>query len=90
MTTNYSNLQPQHNDAIQVAIANARPFTLVDALGKSETFFGRHLDHSKDSDCIIDPETLCCAICGIDHSDECLDCGGRGFHKPTCEWAVAA
>lgn len=42
-------------------------------------------DHTQDSDCSVDPETLSCALCGVDHSGECLDCGGRGFHKPTCE-----
>jgi hypothetical protein len=40
--------------------------------------------HTKDSDCTIDTETLCCNVCGVEHGDVCPDCGGRGFHKPTC------
>ena len=42
-------------------------------------------NHSKDSDCTVNPETLCCDVCGVAHGDECLDCGGRGYHKPGCE-----
>lgn len=41
--------------------------------------------HERDSDCTVDEDTLCCKYCGVDHSDECPDCGGRGFHKPICE-----
>lgn len=40
--------------------------------------------HTKDSDCTINPDTLLCDACGVDHSDECPECGGRGFHKDTC------
>lgn len=43
------------------------------------------MEHTKDSDCTVNEETLLCDVCGVDHSDECADCGGRGFHKPTCE-----
>lgn len=39
MKPNYSNIQPQHEAAIQVAIANARPQTLVEWDGRAETFF---------------------------------------------------
>lgn len=40
--------------------------------------------HSRDEDCTVDPETLCCTVCGVDHSAECLDCGKRGYHASTC------
>jgi len=40
--------------------------------------------HTKDSDCTIDEDTACCVVCGVDHSEECLECGGRGYHKDTC------
>lgn len=43
--------------------------------------------HSHDLECTVNPATLCCEVCGVDHSDECLDCGGRGFHKETCFFA---
>ena len=45
--------------------------------------------HQQDSDCTVDSETLLCIECGVDHSDSCLDCGGRGFHKPTCSILLA-
>jgi hypothetical protein len=47
-------------------------------------------NHTQDSDCTIDPETLCCRECGVDHGDECLDCGGRGYHKPACPIVLAS
>ncbi len=40
--------------------------------------------HEKDADCTVDLETLCCSVCGVDHSRECPDCGRRGFHSDTC------
>lgn len=40
--------------------------------------------HSRQEDCTVDPETLCCIACGVDHSEECLDCGKRGYHASTC------
>lgn len=43
--------------------------------------------HEEDGDCDVDPETLVCRVCGVDHSEQCEDCGGRGFHKATCAWA---
>jgi hypothetical protein len=42
--------------------------------------------HVSDEDCEghIDPETLCCSVCGVDHNCECPKCGGHGFHKADC------
>lgn len=40
--------------------------------------------HTKDSDCTVDPATLCCTTCGVDHSGQCSQCGGKGYHKETC------
>lgn len=40
--------------------------------------------HTKDSDCTVDPETLLCSVCGVDHSDSCPECSGRGFHAEGC------
>jgi len=40
--------------------------------------------HVQDSDCVIDSMTGLCLICGVDHSEPCMVCGGRGFHKPLC------
>jgi hypothetical protein len=42
--------------------------------------------HEKDTDCTVDPETMICTVCLVDHSDPCPDCKGRGFHRPTCYW----
>lgn len=44
-----------------------------------------HANHIKDSDCTVNEDTECCDGCGVCHSEECPDCGGRGFHKPTCD-----
>lgn len=41
-------------------------------------------EHTRDEDCTVDRETACCTVCGVDHSDECPDCGGRGFHRHRC------
>ena len=41
-------------------------------------------DHTKDSDCTVDPLTNCCKVCGVDHSEPCLECGGKGYHSPNC------
>ena len=42
--------------------------------------------HTKDADCIVNPETNLCVDCGVEHGDPCVDCGGRGFHLPACPW----
>lgn len=47
------------------------------------------MPHDRDSDCDVDPKTLCCTICGVDHSGTCPECGGHGFHKPDCKEMVA-
>lgn len=43
-------------------------------------------EHNRDEDCEghINAWTLQCDVCGVDHSGECLVCGGRGFHKDGC------
>ena len=40
--------------------------------------------HIDDSECTVDPDTLLCMYCGVDHSEQCIDCGRRGFHSDTC------
>lgn len=47
-------------------------------------------EHSKDSDCTVDPETGECVECHVWHDDPCPDCGGRGFHKEDCPQMVEA
>jgi hypothetical protein len=42
------------------------------------------MTHSHDIECTVNPETLCCDICGADHSCECPHCHGRGYHVPVC------
>lgn len=48
------------------------------------------MEHTKDSDCTVDPETLLCIECGVMHDPGslCQDCGGCGFHKETCPQLV--
>ena len=41
--------------------------------------------HCRDSDCIVNPSTLLCDVCGVSHSEGCDLCGGRGFHNFPCE-----
>lgn len=41
-------------------------------------------EHTKDSDCKVNPNTGTCEVCGVYHGDACPLCGGRGFHKPLC------
>jgi len=48
-------------------------------------------EHVHDSQCTVDPETLCCTVCGVYHSAaQCTGCGQRAFHLPACtmdlEW----
>lgn len=40
--------------------------------------------HLQDSDCTVDPNTGCCQDCGVDHSEQCPECQGRGFHRMGC------
>ena len=46
--------------------------------------------HVKDSDCTVNPEDMLCIHCGVDHSETCPDCGGRGFHSADCPQMVEA
>ena len=39
--------------------------------------------HTKDSDCSLD-EHFSCTGCGVQHSEDPCECGGRGFHRPGC------
>ncbi len=44
------------------------------------------IEHAKDSDCTVDPETLCCTECGVGHGCEpCPFCGGVAFHVGDCD-----
>lgn len=49
----------------------------------------RRVEHTQDSDCTLNEEGQC-EGCGVWHDDECIECGGRGFHKATCEILAAA
>jgi hypothetical protein len=40
--------------------------------------------HRQDSDCDLNPETLICRICQVDHGAPCPACGGRAFHNTPC------
>jgi hypothetical protein len=40
--------------------------------------------HTKESDCEVDPETGLCRGCGVDHSEECPECHGHGYHQDGC------
>lgn len=44
------------------------------------------MEHTQDSHCDVDPETMLCRECGADHSGSCLACGGHGFHEDRCPW----
>jgi hypothetical protein len=41
--------------------------------------------HVDDSECTVDPDTLLCVHCGVEHGEPCSFCGGRGFHRDHCE-----
>ena len=41
-------------------------------------------EHTQDADCTIDPDTDSCEHCGVDHSGDCPDCQGKGFHADSC------
>lgn len=43
-----------------------------------------NMPHSHDSECIVDPETDLCLICGVMHGQPCTDCGQRAFHLDNC------
>jgi hypothetical protein len=47
-------------------------------------------DHTKDSDCTIDPITECCVECGVYHGEECPECGQRGYHRRNCKLSDGA
>lgn len=39
--------------------------------------------HTKDSDCIVGADGHC-RLCDAYHGDQCIDCGQRAFHAPSC------
>ena len=41
--------------------------------------------HRCDADCApyLDTDDQC-VVCGVSHTGDCLECGGRGFHAPGC------
>lgn len=42
-------------------------------------------EHTKDSDCTVDPETGLCIECGVCHTlGDCPECGGKGYHVDGC------
>jgi hypothetical protein len=40
--------------------------------------------HLQDADCRFTLKDDVCTVCGVGHGEPCPDCGGRGFHRPTC------
>ena len=42
------------------------------------------VEHTRDSDCTVDPETNLCSICGVEYSEPCIECGGHAFHLEGC------
>lgn len=40
--------------------------------------------HTQDSDCTLDPHTLCCSVCGVYHGDPCPRCNQHGYHDLRC------
>lgn len=46
---------------------------------------GKTHEHSKDSDCTVDPRTSACTECGAGHADPCLFCSQRAYHSDWCE-----
>jgi hypothetical protein len=42
------------------------------------------VDHDKDDDCFLDPETNSCVLCDVYHGDPCARCGQRAFHNAGC------
>ena len=39
--------------------------------------------HACDGDCTLGDDG-CCTTCGVSHAAPCDECGGMGFHLPTC------
>lgn len=75
---------------VQKLLEDSSEFDLIAGEAKHTPEFEGSGQHSKDSDCTLHGQTLCCLYCGVDHSEECLDCGGRGFHKGNCPTKVGA
>ena len=42
-------------------------------------------EHTRDSDCRVNPDTGLCFVCGASHGPfACHHCGGKAFHQPGC------
>lgn len=41
-------------------------------------------NHTRDTDCTVDPRTRVCTDCGAEHADPCDFCEGRAYHLPDC------
>jgi hypothetical protein len=47
--------------------------------------------HTKDTDCNVDPDTMLCRICSVEHADQpCAHCGARAYHLDNCPTVVFA
>jgi len=41
--------------------------------------------HDRDEQCVVDPDTGLCRICGVARGDHpCPECGGWSFHRDHC------
>jgi hypothetical protein len=66
---------------------DAVPHRVVGSYRRGECCTSR-ITHTKDTDCTIDPDTMCCIVCGVSHGSPCEACRGSGFHADGCpEWA---
>jgi hypothetical protein len=43
--------------------------------------------HDQDEHCSLDDENVC-TVCGVWFADVPCECGGRGFHRPSCSYHV--
>jgi hypothetical protein len=52
--------------------------------GRSRLAMGMDIEHTKDSDCAVNPANDCCTTCGVMHGDACARCGQHAFHADDC------
>ena len=43
----------------------------------------RCVTHSRDEECTVGHDG-CCTVCGVSHTETCVACGGKGFHRDSC------